>query len=82
MQGCPGDGGGAGCTRRRSPPTDGCCIFEEVEAQTGMHAQHIYYTVYADLGGGSTDMRAQHTVEDALGGRTNLHARYTQYTMN
>jgi len=42
MQGRPGGGsggdtftGGAGCTRRRSPRTDGCFIHEEkVEAQS------------------------------------------------
>jgi len=44
MRGRAGDGGGPGCTRRRSPPTDGCCIQEEKvvkEAQTDMHTQHI-----------------------------------------
>jgi len=44
MQGRPGDGGGAGCTRRRSPPTDGCCIQEEEAVEdpwTNMYKQHV-----------------------------------------
>ena len=56
MQGRPGDGRGAGFTRRRSPPTDGCCIQEEEdEAQTDMHAQHTVDDEY----GGSIDTHAR-----------------------
>jgi len=84
MQGRPGDGGGAGCTRQRNPPTDGCCIQEEEdEAQTDMHAQHTQDIADEDSGGDSTDMYAHHTLGNEEGGGTVMHARAcTQHTMN
>ena len=55
-----------------------------MEAQTNLHAQHTQVAVYDDLGGGDADIpaRTAHSRRCNRGTHTNLHARYTQHSMN